>query len=85
MNACMHKNIVIKTIKSLNSSPVASKGSGPLFDLRCTLLLQLHFNCFPDASLVPIELILCIMEMIVLSPTWCDFIRDKMSIKEGVA
>ena len=35
-------------------------------------LLQVHFNCFPDAHLVPIELILCIMEKIVLSPIWCD-------------
>ena len=30
--------------------------------------LQLHFNSFPDAYLVPIELKLCIMEKIVLSP-----------------
>ena len=25
------------------------------------------------------------MEKIVLCPIWCDFIRDKMNIKEGVA
>ena len=37
-----------------------------------------------DAYLVPVELILCIVEKIVLSPLWCDFVRDKMSIKEGV-
>ena len=49
--------------------------------IRCTLLLQLHFSEFNNAYLVPIELILCIMEKIVLSPIWCDFIRDKMSIK----
>ena len=48
-----------------------------------TLLQQLHFNFFPDDYLVPIELILCIMEKMVLSPIWCDCIRDKMSIKEG--
>ena len=40
---------------------------------RCTLLLQLHFNSFSDANLIPIELILRIMEKIVLSPIWCDF------------
>ena len=39
-------------------------------------------NSFPDAHLVPIELILCIMEKIVLSPIWCEFIRNKMSIKD---
>ena len=48
-------------------------------------MLQLHFNSFADAYLVPIELILCIMEKIALSPIWCPFIRDKMSKKEGVA
>ena len=69
-----------KTISKRNTF----QGSGPLCDFRCNLLLQLHFNSFPDAYLVPIELILCIMEKIVLSPIWCDFIRDKMSIKEGV-
>ena len=47
-------------------------------------MLQLHFNSYPNAYLVPIELILCIMEKIVLPPTWCDFNRDKMSIRDGV-
>ena len=51
---------------------------------RCGLLWQLPFNSVPDAYLVHIILILFIMEKIVLSPIWCDFIRDKMSIKEGV-
>ena len=60
------------------------KGSGPLCNFRCTLLLQLRFNSFPATCLVPIELILCIMEKIVLSPIWFDYIRDKMSIEEGV-
>ena len=44
---------------------------------RCTLLLQLHFNSFPDAYLVPIELILGNMEQIVLSPIWCDSIKGQ--------
>ena len=51
---------------------------------RFTLLLQLNLNSFPDAYLVTIELILCIMKKIVLSHIWCDFISDKMSIKEVV-
>ena len=59
-----------------------AKVSGPLCDIGCTLLQQLQFNSFPDTYLVPTELILFMMEKILLSPIWCDFIRDKMSIKE---
>ena len=61
-----------------------TKDSQPLCNFRCTLLLQLHFNSVLDAYLAPIELVLCIMEKIVLSPICSDFIRDKMSIIEGV-
>ena len=63
-----------------------SSVSGPLrfYVLFVAANLQLHFNSFPGAYLVSIELILCIMEMIILSPIWCDFIRDKIRIKEGV-
>ena len=54
--------------------------------LSATLLLQLHFNSSRDTHVVPDEVILCIMEKIVLSPIWRDFIAGtiKMSIREGV-
>ena len=48
-----------------------------------TLLLQLHFNSFPDAHLVPDEVTLCNTEK-VPSSIWCDLIRDNMSIRAGV-
>ena len=46
--------------------------------------MKLHFNTFPDAHLVPDEVILCNMGKIVLSPVWFDFIKDKMTISDVV-
>ena len=59
-----------------------SKALGHYTNFRCISLLQLH--SLTNVYLVLIELILCVMQKIVLSPRRCDFIRDKMSIKEGV-
>ena len=65
----IHSTCLLPFNSSYSTFLFIPKGSGTQCDFRCTLLLQLHFlNSFPDAYLVPIELTLCIIEKIVLSP-----------------
>ena len=59
-----------------------TRGHNEIFS--ATSFLQLHFNSFSDAHFFPDEVTLSNKEKTVLSPVWCDFIRDKESIREGV-
>ena len=52
--------------------------------MHFTQLLQLQFNSFDEAHLAPDEVVLCNTEKLVLSPIWCDYIWNKLSIREGV-
>ena len=56
------------------------KARGHYETLSATLLLQLHFNSFPDAHLVPDEVILCNIETLLLSSVWCAFIREGVEV-----